>query len=254
MRVVLGRVNNPGLVSIYPAPLQWIFALPALLVPAGAPVDAQVAAMKGWLALFELAALAALLGLLRRLGLAGGLIVVYAWCPLVLKELHNSGHLDAVPGLFVVLAAWAAALARGGGPRARLDLAALAGAALGTAVAAKLYAALLVPLFLRRLGGRAAALFALAALAAAVPWALAFPEGAPRRAATLAEFALSWDMHSAAFLWIERALAALLGEGAERSSWRGGPAPRRRRRRSCARSSRRWRCLTSRGRSASRGT
>jgi len=102
------------------------------------------------------------------------MVVLYAWCPLVLKEFANSGHLDVIAVFLTTLALWlavrSAACGRGraGGqahdaghepptPVGRRGLDAMAGCVvLALAVGAKLYPIWLFPLFaaliLRHLG------------------------------------------------------------------------------------------------------
>lgn len=229
LAVVFSRINNRGFATVYPPFAQCVFALHAALVPPAASAYAQVVAMKAVLLLFDAGTLVLLLVLLRSVAMPAGLSVLYAWCPLVLKEVANSGHMDSIPTFFVVLALLAHVRRRG----------LLAGLALGAAVAAKVFALILLPLVCRGLaagkglgeqydrgkqGGAGeapgprravgAALSVLtAALAVIVPFWAAFPDGDGRRAWTLFDFALSWEMHDAAFAWIGWAWESLVGGG-----------------------------------------
>jgi hypothetical protein len=215
---ILARINHPEQVTIYPAPAQWLFAVPGALVPAGAPLHLQVTAMKAFLALFDLATLAVLAILLARLGKPPALALLYGWCPLVLKELANSGHMDSIPTFFLMasLVAFVRAApdgARAGSGPGGWGAALLAGCLLGAAVASKLFAALVLPLCLRRLSlGRALAAFAACAAVIAASQ-LAYAGSAERRAETLIRFALGWENNAALFFWMERLLAALIGGG-----------------------------------------
>lgn len=195
---VFKRINNRDFATIYPALSQVMFRLHALVTPAAWSPAAQVIAWKAILAVFDLATLAALLFLLRLSGKPYGLCVLYAWCPLILKEITNSGHMDAIPTFLLVVAL-------GAGTR---GLGSSCGLGFATAVAAKFYAVLVFPVVLRALGLRRALLAALGCAVLATPFLLAFPEGAARRSRTLREFAWTWANNDAVFSWIESVGAA----------------------------------------------
>lgn len=182
VRAILSRVHFADLPTIYPPASQAIFAVAALTTPRTAPLSAQLVIMKAWIALFNVATLALLIALLRRTSLPVGWSLAYAWCPLVLKEFANSGHLDAIAVSFSMLSLYL--LVRGASPEERSDLhqsrgefrcVAGAGVALAVAVGAKLYPVVLAPvllgLTLRRFGWlRTAGLGLTFTGAAAVCW------------------------------------------------------------------------------------
>lgn len=95
-------------------------------------------------AIFDLGILAALTMLLKARGLRAELLLVYAWSPLPVVEFWATGHNDSVEILFVLLALLAAARRRW----------TWAFAALSLAAAAKLWPALLFPLFIGWKGNR----------------------------------------------------------------------------------------------------
>jgi hypothetical protein len=97
----------------------------------------QVFWFKAPAALFDLGVLAALALLLKANGLRSELSLVYAWSPLPVVEFWGMGHNDSAAILFVLLALLAAAKARW----------TWAFAALACGAAAKLWPALLFPLF-----------------------------------------------------------------------------------------------------------
>ncbi len=125
--------------------------------------------MKGILILFDIGTGLVLIQLLARLGLPQTWSVAWFWCPLVMKEIANSGHLDSIAVFFTTLAIWI--LLRALWPSASdkkpsMMLVGLAFMVLALAVAAKIYPLVLSPLFvvvsLKRLGASAllpAALF-----------------------------------------------------------------------------------------------
>ena len=100
---ILNRIHYGQLPTVYPPVSQVIFAVGALVVPAGASLTARMSVMKlGFLA-FDLGTLWLLVQLLRHLALPVGWSVAYGWCPLVMKEFANSGHLDAIAVFFTTL-------------------------------------------------------------------------------------------------------------------------------------------------------
>lgn len=172
LRTVLSRVHYADLPTVYPPVSQAVFAAAAWTTPERATVEQRMTVLKLWLAAFDLATLGLVILLLHLTQRPLGLCIVYAWCPLVLKEFSNSGHLDAIAVLLTTLAVWLAVrslakpyVAEGAGRRAgqrpafRNGLGAVAASGvLALAVGAKLYPVWLVPLFaalvLQRLGWR----------------------------------------------------------------------------------------------------
>ena len=215
--VVLQRVNNANHSTIYPAVLQWVFAIHGAWVPHDREVDRQIVAMKWILAVFELGVLALVPVLLRLACLPPGLAILYAWCPLVLKECSNSGHADSVPTFFVVAALCAVLLVpRAPTARRAVGWAFAAGLALGLAIAAKLFAVLLVPLVWRRLGLSRGAVVVLAVLGVLTLHLGLFPDGAQSRGEVLTRFALEWEYHCGFFLALREGIGYFTQEAAIR--------------------------------------
>ena len=205
--VILQRVNNAEHSTIYPAVLQYVFAIHGAWVPHDWEVDRQIIAMKWILGVFELGILALVPILLRLARLPVGLTILYAWCPLVLKECSNSGHADSVP-TFLVVASLCAVLAV---PRAREAQHAIgwvlaAGFALGLAIVAKLFAVLLVPIVWRRLGLLRGAIAAFAAINVFAVHHGLFPAGAENRSEVLKLFAIGWEYHCGLFLALRESI------------------------------------------------
>jgi hypothetical protein len=165
IRTLLARIHYAQLPSVYPPVSQAVFAAAAWMTPAQASIDQRIRILKIWLLGFDLATGGLVLLLLRQTGRPLGMVVLYAWCPLVLKEFANSGHLDVIAVFLTTLAMWlavrSAACGRGraGGqatdarhepptPVGRRGLDAMAGGVvLALAVGAKLYPVWLFPLF-----------------------------------------------------------------------------------------------------------
>ncbi len=87
---VAQRINYPQLTSIYPPLVQGAFAL-------GAGIDAfNLTVWRLMLLVFEGLCVALLYMGLRRLGRSPLWLAIYLWNPLVVKELVNSAHMDAL--------------------------------------------------------------------------------------------------------------------------------------------------------------
>ena len=171
LRSLLEQVSYPELPTIYPPVSQWVFTCAAWTTPSPATAAEHLTVMKIWLTVFDLAALAVLIALLQRTGMHPGWNVAWGWCPLVVKEFANSGHLDSIAVLLTiatVLCAVRAAFA----PvdvRRRTSTAfrsgVVTGVLLGLAIGAKLYPLVLVPLLITLFWRRCDRISVLATLA-----------------------------------------------------------------------------------------
>lgn len=159
----LRRVHFSELPTIYPPVSQAVFATATATTQADSTVLKRVFIMKAWLIVFDLATLGLVIALLRLCQKPVGLCLIYAWCPLLLKEVANSGHLDAIAVFFTTLAVYLAArlFVRVTDPRSWLSTTAnstLIALVLALAVGAKLYPIVLAPLILlvvaKRIGWR----------------------------------------------------------------------------------------------------
>ena len=83
--------------TIYPPVAQMIFFLVTWLSPG-------VRAMKIAMVAFEAATVWALLGVLREMGRRPEQILLYAWCPMLVWEVAEAGHLDSAGMAFIALA------------------------------------------------------------------------------------------------------------------------------------------------------
>ena len=180
METILSRVHYGELPTVYPPVSQAVFAVGSLIAPERSSVFTRLVVMKACFVLFDLATLAVVVGLLRLAGQHVGWSIVYGWCPLVIKEIAGSGHLDAVAVFLTCLALLVALrtiLLEPSKKLARLlGGTALAAILLGLAVGAKLYPVILVPLlaatWLRRFRWRLTVLPAgvFAAIVSVVLW------------------------------------------------------------------------------------
>ena len=91
-------INRPGSPTIYPAGAQLLFrGLNRLGIT-------NIYAFKGAVVLFDVASILVLILILTNLGLPRERVLAYAWHPLVIYELGNSGHIDGFMLLFFLLA------------------------------------------------------------------------------------------------------------------------------------------------------
>lgn len=171
---VLDRINNPDLPTIY-APLTEVLFLIGYWLKPG-----SILALQSILVVLDLMTI----GLLLRLAPARG-VMLYAWCPLIVKEIAFTAHPD---GLGVILLLAAIVLARG----RRWQSAAVC---LGLAVASKAFALVLAPLVLVNARAR---YWIVACTATAMIYA-PFVIGGATDVESLRVFAREWEFNSAAF-------------------------------------------------------
>lgn len=183
-RRVLDRINHPELPTIYGPVTQLLFLLAYAVRPA------SVLPLQALLVLTDIATIA----LLLRLAPARA-VLLYAWCPLVVKEIAFTAHPDGF-GACLLVAALVLARER------RLHAAALV---LGLATGTKVFALLLVPFVLAR--GRLPHWLSFASALALVRLPFALWGGG--EAATLTVFALEWRFNAALFDVFALALADL---------------------------------------------
>ena len=170
---ILSRIHYGELPTIYPPVSQAAFALAVFVTPASGGVFTHILVMKTVLVLFDMATVVVVIGLLRLAGKHVGWSVAYGWCPLIIKEIANSGHLDSLSVFLTTLALYFAIrpLARGVQGRGGRVRTVVAATLLALAVGAKLYPIVLVPLFVllwsRTQGWRWATIAATAFLATA---------------------------------------------------------------------------------------
>jgi alpha-1,6-mannosyltransferase len=194
--VVLQRIGHSDLTTIYPPIAQAAFAIAHRLTPF------SLVGWRGLLLLADLAALALLLRLLTEMGRPQVWVAIYWWNPLVIKQVFNAAHMDA---LLVPLLLTAVLFAQ------RRPL--LATSAIGLAVGVKFWPAMLLPLLWRphvsnpRLLMKMIAVFAPFAALAVLPQ---FLTGLDREAGVVA-YATSWSRNSALFPVVEGAVSVLAG-------------------------------------------
>ncbi|MCY3625520.1 MAG: hypothetical protein OXH82_06655 [Candidatus Dadabacteria bacterium] len=178
---ILDRINNPGLPTIYAPVTQFVFLLGYLIHPG------SVTALQVILIGLDLVTIA----LLFRLASARN-VMLYAWCPLVVKEIAFTAHPD---GAGVCLLVAAIVLSK----KSRWKSAAVC---LGMAAGAKVFALLLVPLVLLRAAPRYWILSAAVFVGLYAPF---FLSGGTDME-SFAVFAREWEFNSALFGFLSAAL------------------------------------------------
>ncbi len=199
------RINHAYLKTIYPPVTQGAFALAYLIKPW------SLIAWRLVVLLGEGATLGLLLLLLREAGRSPLWMALYWWNPVVVKELINSAHMEAIVTPFV-LAAFLAAI------RGRLLASTTA---LGFAMGAKIWPAMLAPLIWRSAVSKPKVLaFCVLLLAAlAVLWALPPWLGGIDKTSGFVAYAQRWKTGSALFPQIEALAHWLLRLAGLPTSW-----------------------------------
>ena len=144
--------------SPYPPTSQVVFAVAHAFCPEDASLKTRVVVLKTILTLLDLATGFVLILILRALKLPETMSIVWFWCPLVLKEFANGGHLDSIAILFCSLFVLFA-VKQLKDSRNAMRFSIVAGAFLALGVGAKVFPVVLVPIWavatLQRLGIRA---------------------------------------------------------------------------------------------------
>ena len=183
---ILSGINNPDIPTIYGPVLQALFALAYILAPG------HIGAIQGLLLLVDLGCMA----LLVQQGVGTRWLLAYALHPMILKEAMASAHPDGLVALWLLLAL--AVWQRG---RMRWT-----GALLGLAVATKVAALVVVPLFLfgrQRGRWRSSGALALGFVGALTLAYLPFLAAGGSDAVGLKAFAAHWRFNPLLFRLIE---------------------------------------------------
>jgi len=145
---ILSRVHYSTLTTLYPPTSQLVFWFVAKIMPAESSVWLHVLIIRSTFVLFDVGTILLLAMLLRKLERHLAWLMAYAWNPLVIKEIANSGHLDSLAVFLMVLAVVLLLNIRSNQSQSS---ALFSGIALGLAVGAKLFPVVLLPAFLARL-------------------------------------------------------------------------------------------------------
>lgn len=209
-RGIIDNVNHPELPTIYPPLAQLSFAV-------GAALDPWDWHGQRWVFMgLDLATVLLLAWGLKRLALPVGWAAVYAWNPLILKEITNSCHLESLTSLTVVALCLMLVI---DSRRPSTRGAWAVGALLAAAVMSKIFPIILAPVCLGAmlrgpLRWRRAALFCAAfAIAAGVLTAPFFTVGPERLTQSLRLYSQTWKGNGGAYLalkWLHPPSARLI--------------------------------------------
>ena len=141
---ILSRIHFESHTTIYPPVSQFVFSVAMSLMPESASVKAHITYMKFVLLLFDLGTLLLIGYLFKVLNRHVGWLIVYAWNPLVIKEVANGGHLDSIATWLTVLSVFAFVQWYRSETR-RHSLAVASAVALGLGVGAKLFSVVVFP-------------------------------------------------------------------------------------------------------------
>ncbi len=143
---ILQRIHYGELPTVYPLVSQFVFAVVDALTPAGTSVSLRVVLLKTVLLTFDVGTIVLLWKLLVAARRHPGWTICYAWCPLVLKEFANTGHLDVIAVFFTTAGVLLAVSLESSLKKCSRRCIVLCGLTVGLAIGAKLYAVVLIPL------------------------------------------------------------------------------------------------------------
>ncbi|MER3416049.1 MAG: hypothetical protein C4297_07560 [Gemmataceae bacterium] len=217
MRTILSRIEHGHVPTVYPPVAQALFLLAASLTPPHCSWYVQMLVLKLVLLGCDLATLWCMVALLALLRQPRVWCIVYAWNPLVLKEVANSGHVDSAAALAVCAAVLALLCQR----------VYLAWIGLMAALLTKMYPLVLAPFFwaaTRPAGRHRWAAVGLAGIVSLALQAVFAPCAAPARMYTgLRVFATEWEMNDFLFRGLERSVSALLTSVEDETLFRLAP-------------------------------
>lgn len=104
---ILRRIHYENYTSVYPPVSQVVFGNAMKWFPDSASVKAHILAIKFAMLVFDMATLVIICLMLRTCNLHLGWSIIYAWNPLVIKEISNSGHLDSIATMCMMLSLYA---------------------------------------------------------------------------------------------------------------------------------------------------
>jgi len=99
-KTIASRVHFEKYTTLYPPVSQYMFRGTTWLIPDDASAWTHMVAIKSMLTLFDIGVVLCLAWIIGVLRMHPAWLIVYAWNPLVLKEVANGGHLDSIAVFF----------------------------------------------------------------------------------------------------------------------------------------------------------
>jgi hypothetical protein len=184
---LLGHVNHPHLITIYPPAAQILFAV-------GAP--GGILGIKLLFFVMDIAVCAIILRILLRKKMPASRAVLYAWHPLPILEIAGSGHIDGA-AIFFLMLAFMLLLAASKVPNINTQNAWLtptaAGIAFSGAMWVKLFPLVFLPAFLFIAGSKGRLTFMLGAVVGAIALSIPFLPGLYNMFTTLDIYVHNWE-------------------------------------------------------------
>lgn len=191
--VYFDRIGHRAVPTIYPPTAQLIFFISSAIR------EDSVLLMKFLFVLFDVMVIFVIIGLLPKVKKNPSLVIVYAWSPLILKEISNSGHYDSAAIFFMLLSIYLIIQRKKTGGVVALAFAGLT----------KFFPLLLTPLYIRRLKWKG--LFLLGGVTAVfyIPFFLWGNTGIMQVFKGLSTYSQEWAYNKSIFIIIKSFLEVL---------------------------------------------
>lgn len=191
---LLGHVNHPQLITIYPPAAQILFAIGTFL--------GGMLGIKAVLVVADIAACAVILRILSRMKMRLSRAVLYAWHPLPILEIAGSGHIDAA-GIFLLMMTFMLLLPPYDEPNLNAPnnwpAPAAAGLTFSVAMLVKLFPLVFFPAFIFLAGRKRMKPFILGAVIGTAALSIPFLPGLYNMFTTLDVYVCNWEFAGFAF-------------------------------------------------------
>ncbi len=188
---LLGHINHPHLVTIYPPAAQVVFATGALLFK-------SVIGIKLILAFVDLLTCLLIMKILTIMRLPAWRSVLYAWHPIPIIEIAGSGHIDGA-GTFFLFVTVTLILSASSFNRGKIISRIFAGMTYGASLLVKLFPIVFIACFLGVLKGSQKIQFFIGIIVAVVLLAVPFMPELNNMLGTLIIYIRNWEFSNFAF-------------------------------------------------------
>ncbi|MDD5395435.1 MAG: glycosyltransferase 87 family protein [Thiothrix sp.] len=191
---LLGHVNHPHLVTIYPPAAQVFFAIGAFL--------GGILGIKAVLIALDIAVCAVMLRLLSWMKMPPSRAVLYAWHPLPILEIASSGHIDGA-GIFLLMLAFMLLFPPRDDPNFHASnnwaVPAAAGLVFSIAMLVKLFPLVFLPILLFLAGRKGRGPFIIGVVSGTAALSIPFLPGLSNMFTTLDIYVRNWEFAGFAF-------------------------------------------------------